>query len=297
MWFRASLASSDHLLKISLGEIFRPWRGVLACTSQINRTQKTFQDPIPRFALKGVLFRQAGEISPVLEANRGSRRYSTIVKMQSSNKPDFVLYTDGACKMNPGKGGWGVVIYAAEDSEPFRKLCGGEMLTTNNRMELQAVIEGLDMISALIREKSTGAQAKLPNFQIVTDSTYVQKGVTEWMQNWERRGWKASGGKPVKNVDLWQMLRERLRSAETLAEATVKRVDLKLKQQWLTWKWVRGHAGDKGNEEADKLANQGVELLELDLEQDQKNGLEKSAQNRKRSGDELQYYRQSKRKA
>ncbi|MFT0212811.1 ribonuclease HI [Pseudomonas sp. F1_0610] len=135
------------------------------------------------------------------------------------------IYTDGSCKGNPGPGGWGVfLIYKGIEKE----LCGGELDTTNNRMELMAAIQGL----AILKRR---CQVKL-----FTDSKYVMQGIEEWIENWKARGWKTANKQPVKNVDLWQQL-------ESLT-----------KQHDITWHWVKGHAGDYGNEKADQLANQGV---------------------------------------
>lgn len=136
------------------------------------------------------------------------------------------VYTDGACRGNPGPGGWGVLILCG-DSE--HEIYGGEENTTNNRMELRAAIEAL--------------RALEPDAKVVlhTDSQYVRKGITEWMANWKKNGWRTSSRKPVKNAELWMELE---------AEAARHRV---------TWKWVRGHAGDAGNERADALANLGAD--------------------------------------
>ncbi|MDF3035731.1 MAG: rnhA [Paucimonas sp.] len=138
------------------------------------------------------------------------------------------IYTDGACKGNPGPGGWGALLIAgANEKEMF----GGESNTTNNRMELKAVIEALCAL-------------KRPCDVIVhTDSQYVQKGISEWIHGWKARGWKTAAREPVKNADLWQALDE--------AQARHK----------IEWRWVRGHNGDVGNERADKLANRGVEAV------------------------------------
>jgi ribonuclease HI len=134
-------------------------------------------------------------------------------------------YTDGACKGNPGPGGWGVLlVYGGHRKE----LSGGEAQTTNNRMELQAVIEAL---------KSLKRSARV---RIHTDSQYVHKGISEWISGWKRKGWKTADGKPVKNQDLWKEL-DGLSVSHTVQ-----------------WKWVKGHAGHPGNEAADKLANEGV---------------------------------------
>ncbi|HZH57105.1 ribonuclease HI [Yanghanlia caeni] len=135
------------------------------------------------------------------------------------------IWTDGACKGNPGPGGWGALLRQGRHE---KELCGGEAATTNNRMELTAVIEALRAL-------------KRPCHVVVhTDSQYVQKGMSEWLPNWKRRGWRTADKKPVRNAELWQALDELV---------GVHQVE---------WRWVRGHAGDPGNERADALANQGV---------------------------------------
>ncbi len=137
-------------------------------------------------------------------------------------------YTDGAGRGNPGPGGWGVLLkFKGKEKELF----GGELATTNNRMELTAAIQALE---SLTRPCAVC---------VVTDSVYVAKGISEWLPNWVKRGWKTAGKQPVKNVDLWQ----RLESA-------------RLKHQ-VEWKWVKGHAGHTENERADRLANQGVDEI------------------------------------
>jgi ribonuclease HI len=138
----------------------------------------------------------------------------------------ITIYTDGACKGNPGPGGWGAWL-SIDGHE--KELWGGETLTTNNRMELTAVIQAL---SALERSSRV---------VIHTDSEYVRQGITAWIHNWKKRGWKTAQGKAVKNIDLWQRL-------DALA-ATHK----------IEWLWVKGHAGDPGNERADALANRGAD--------------------------------------
>jgi len=135
------------------------------------------------------------------------------------------LYTDGACKGNPGIGGWGVLLRYGEAE---KRLCGGVRDTTNNRMELMAVIEGLKALNRVCQVR------------VHTDSQYVQKGISEWLPNWVRRGWKTAAGDAVKNQDLW------LELSEQAARHQVK------------WFWVKGHAGHPGNEVADALANEGV---------------------------------------
>lgn len=136
------------------------------------------------------------------------------------------IYTDGACKGNPGLGGWGAWL---KFGEAEKKLFGGEPDTTNNRMELTAVIKALEALK------------KPCDIQLYTDSSYVQKGITEWIHGWKKRGWKSSNKKPVKNDDLW------------------KQLDCLVQDHQIEWIWVKGHAGHEGNEMADQLANQGVE--------------------------------------
>jgi ribonuclease HI len=136
-----------------------------------------------------------------------------------------VIYTDGACKGNPGPGGWGAWLRSGSHE---REMWGGEPLTTNNRMELTAVIEGLNALT------------RPCDVDLFTDSQYVRKGITEWIHSWKARGWLTSEKKPVKNADLWQQLD---------AVCAVHRVE---------WHWVKGHAGDPGNEKADALANAGA---------------------------------------
>ena len=135
------------------------------------------------------------------------------------------IYTDGACKGNPGVGGWGAIIMQDEKNI---ELFGGENETTNNRMELMAVIMALKEISSNLE------------LTIYTDSTYVQKGISEWIKNWKVNNWRSSSKKPVKNKDLWVELDEVVGSRK------------------INWEWVKGHAGNEGNEKADELANQGV---------------------------------------
>ncbi|WP_353235040.1 ribonuclease HI [Diaphorobacter ruginosibacter] len=140
-----------------------------------------------------------------------------------------VIYTDGACKGNPGPGGWGAVLSSGKLE---KELFGGELETTNNRMELLAVIEAL---TALKRPCEV---------TLYLDSQYVRKGITEWIHGWKKKNWCTASGGPVKNVELWQRL------DELAAHAGHK----------IEWRWVKGHAGDPGNERADALANKGVEL-------------------------------------
>lgn len=138
------------------------------------------------------------------------------------------LFTDGACKGNPGAGGWGALLRYGEVE---KELFGGERQTTNNRMELMAVIRGLDALK------------RASEVCVTTDSQYVKNGITQWIHNWKRNGWKTAARKPVKNVDLWQQL------DEAVARHRVE------------WEWVKGHAGHPENERADELANRGIEDL------------------------------------
>jgi ribonuclease HI len=138
------------------------------------------------------------------------------------------IYTDGACKGNPGVGGWGAIL---EFGGNIRELCGGEILTTNNRMELTAVIRALEALKRHSRVR------------VHTDSQYVQQGISNWIHGWKKRGWRTADKKPVKNEDLWRQL------------------DLLAQQHEVEWLWVRGHDGHEGNERADALANRGVESI------------------------------------
>ena len=137
-------------------------------------------------------------------------------------------FTDGACRGNPGPGGWGVLL-RYNDHE--KRLYGGETETTNNRMELMAAIKALESLNRQCKVKLT------------TDSQYVQKGISEWLENWKKRGWKTAAKKPVKNVDLWQ------------------RLDKATEDHDIEWHWVKGHSGHIENEIADQLANQGIDEL------------------------------------
>ena len=144
--------------------------------------------------------------------------------------PDLYAYTDGACSGNPGPGGWGVLL-VAKDGETVvkeRTLSGGEVNTTNNRMELLAAIHALETL------------ARPSALTIVTDSAYVKNGVTGWIHGWKRNGWKTANKKPVKNVELWQ------------------RLDEAQQRHDVTWEWVKGHAGHPENERADELAREGM---------------------------------------
>ncbi len=144
--------------------------------------------------------------------------------------PELFAFTDGACSGNPGPGGWGVLLQA-KDGEALlkeRELQGGEAETTNNRMELLAAIHALETLE------------RPSNITVVTDSAYVKNGVTGWIHGWKRNGWKTSNKKPVKNVELWQ------------------RLDTAQERHYVTWKWVKGHAGHSENERADELARAGM---------------------------------------
>jgi ribonuclease HI len=148
--------------------------------------------------------------------------------------PAVTIHTDGACRGNPGPGGWGAVLAAAGSR---KLLYGGENPTTNNRMELTAVIRALEAL-------------KRPcHVTLYSDSKYVLQGITEWMPNWKKRGWMTSAKKPVLNVDLWQAL------------------DIEVARHTIDWQWVKGHSGNEGNEEADRLANLGIdELLGINVQ-------------------------------
>tara|TARA_B100000809_G_C15123224_1_gene525134 strand:- start:320 stop:820 length:501 start_codon:yes stop_codon:yes gene_type:complete len=140
------------------------------------------------------------------------------------------IFTDGACKGNPGPGGWGALL-RCEGIE--KELCGGERDTTNNRMELLGAIEGL----AALKSRC--------NVVLTTDSQYVRQGITQWITNWKKNGWKTSAKKPVKNDDLW------------------KRLDDETARHLVDWRWVKGHSGHRENEMADQLANKGIESLKV----------------------------------
>ncbi len=145
-----------------------------------------------------------------------------------ANEATVEIYADGACKGNPGPGGWGVFMRAGAHE---KELWGGERDTTNNRMELTAVIRALEALKRPVPVK------------LYTDSKYVQQGISAWIHNWKRNGWRTADKKPVKNADLWQEL------------------DVLAKQFQVEWTWVKGHAGNPGNERADELANRGIEKL------------------------------------
>ena len=142
----------------------------------------------------------------------------------------ITIYTDGACSGNPGPGGWGAVLmWNGHEKE----MCGGEAETTNNRMEMMAVIKAL------------GALKKRSKVALYTDSKYVMQGITEWIEGWKARGWKTAAKKPVKNVDLWQAIDEAVAAHD------------------VAFHWVKGHAGDEGNERADALARKGIAELSI----------------------------------
>ena len=139
-----------------------------------------------------------------------------------------IIYTDGACRGNPGPGGWGALLnYKGK----IKELYGAEKLTTNNRMELMAAIQALELLT------------KPCSVQLNSDSIYVLKGITDWMPNWKKRGWKTASKSPVKNEDLW------------------RRLDIAIAKHTIEWKWVKGHSGDIGNDNADAWANRGIESL------------------------------------
>lgn len=148
--------------------------------------------------------------------------------MKKENVNQVEIFSDGACRGNPGPGGWGVLLrYNSHE----RRLYGGEHETTNNRMELTAAIEGLKVL-------------KRPCYvTVTTDSEYVRKGITLWLSNWKQRGWRTSAKKPVKNMDLWQEL------------------DRETERHTITWHWVKGHSGHRENEIADELANRAIDEL------------------------------------
>jgi ribonuclease HI len=139
--------------------------------------------------------------------------------------PEVVIYTDGACSGNPGPGGWGALLIFGDHR---KDICGGEPDSTNNRMELMAAIQALEALT------------KPCKVELHTDSTYVMKGISEWIHGWKKRGWKTADKKPVKNEDLW------------------RRLDQARLRHEVQWKWVKGHAGHECNEHADALAGRGL---------------------------------------
>ena len=142
-----------------------------------------------------------------------------------SGKKTVNIHTDGACSGNPGPGGWGAVLTYGGKT---REICGGEAETTNNRMEMMAAIQALEALTRSVEAR------------LHTDSTYLKDGVTKWMVQWKANGWKTAAKKPVKNIDLWM------------------RLEAALSDHQVEWLWVKGHAGDPGNERADALANKGM---------------------------------------
>ncbi|MES2770881.1 MAG: ribonuclease HI [Pseudomonadota bacterium] len=149
-------------------------------------------------------------------------------------KTQLNIYADGGCRGNPGPGGWGALI---EGNKLKEERWGGEANTTNNRMELTAVIRAIETINEMALGNTAGAL----KLSIHTDSQYVQKGISEWIHNWKRNGWRTADKKPVKNDDLW------------------RRLDQLAAQHSIDWRWVKGHAGHPGNERADALANRGID--------------------------------------
>lgn len=145
-----------------------------------------------------------------------------------ASNDDIIIYTDGGCRGNPGPGGWGAILTAGGSE---KELWGGEALTTNNRMELTAVIRALEALKRPVRA------------EVHTDSQYVHKGISTWIHGWKKNGWKTADKKPVKNADLWQTL------------------DALARQHEIRWVWVKGHAGHPGNEHADRLANRAMDEL------------------------------------
>jgi ribonuclease HI len=140
--------------------------------------------------------------------------------------PGVVIYTDGACSGNPGPGGWGAILISGVHE---REICGGELETTNNRMELMAAIQALEALKRPCK------------VELHTDSQYLRTGITEWLAGWKARGWKTAAKQPVKNEDLW------------------KRLDEARKRHDVDWRWVKGHAGHELNERADALARRGLQ--------------------------------------
>ena len=142
---------------------------------------------------------------------------------------EVIIYTDGACRGNPGPGGWGAVL---ESGKYYKELYGSEVVTTNNRMELTAAIKALESL------KQNGTMV-----QLYTDSVYVKNGITDWLKNWKARGWKTASKKPVKNLELWQQL-DKINQLHDVE-----------------WCWIKGHAGHEGNEKADQLANKAIDEM------------------------------------
>lgn len=151
------------------------------------------------------------------------------MRQRNTTKNPVTIYTDGACRGNPGPGGWGVSL---RYNGSIKNLNGAEAETTNNRMELMAAIIGLESLKRPCK------------VVLYTDSKYVLEGITSWMANWKSRGWKTAAKKPVKNIELWQ------------------RLDAATDDHDISWQWIRGHTGDEGNEMADSLANQAIDEMQ-----------------------------------
>ena len=145
--------------------------------------------------------------------------------ISTTTEPPVRIYTDGACRNNPGPGGWGALLIYGDRE---RELSGGEAKTTNNRMEMTAAIRALEALKRRVR------------VELYSDSSYLVRGMTEWLTAWQARGWKTAGKKPVENLDLWQQL------------------DQLSKKHQVAWRWIKGHAGEPGNERAHKLAEQAI---------------------------------------
>ena len=160
----------------------------------------------------------------------------TLIGYLHMPKHKLVAYTDGACSGNPGPGGWGVLLQALSNGKVVkeRELSNGEKLTTNNKMELRAAIAALEILD------------RTSEITIITDSKYVMNGIQTWLAGWKKNKWKTASKKPVKNAELW------------------KRLDLLCEQHEVNWKWVKGHAGDMGNERVDKLARSAMEPFKKD---------------------------------
>ncbi len=160
------------------------------------------------------------------ESNKENLEATDATDATDAKGANIELFTDGACSGNPGPGGWGVLIRWQNHE---KELCGGEVETTNNRMELMAAIQGLESLNRGV------------NATLYTDSKYVKDGISQWIINWKRNGWKTAAKKPVKNIDLW------------------KRLDTALERHKVEWRWIKGHTGHPENERADELARQGLQ--------------------------------------
>lgn len=211
----AMLARHEQALKLALKALENSPQGVFVDTSKAALRGQALA------SLRAIL--GAGPVS-VAEAEAGAPVEQKAVPQRVGQIP-LVIYTDGACKGNPGIGGWGALIQGPGGPQ---ELFGGEANTTNNRMEMMAVIKGL---------QATPVASKITLF---LDSEYVRKGITEWIGGWKRNGWMKTTGEPVKNAELW------------------REMDALVSTRSVTWQWVKGHAGNPGNERADQLANMGV---------------------------------------